>query len=257
MAGFDREGIAWFQVDDEVDVDRLIFITQRACFHGAETGAWLLFTLRHRPVRPDSDHGQRAPSTGGSLKLDALPRRQADKGRADGRKNRDLASVDIGVFRINQSDLPLLAADVVDERHLGLHRYEIDFPPLAPGIVKNGTIGGNDFGAVDFPSEKFGSRRIFFYRSLGKVPQAIDIVRADGDGREVCLLQIVEHVFHRGLALASDRPLIERSPARAAQPAMSWHRAMRQRNNGQLEVRSNLINPGRYGRTSVRVTILL
>ncbi|WP_347262698.1 hypothetical protein [Nitrobacter sp.] len=39
MAGFDREGIASFQADDGVSVDRLIFITQRACLHGVETGA--------------------------------------------------------------------------------------------------------------------------------------------------------------------------------------------------------------------------
>ena len=47
-------------------------------------------------------------------------------------------------------------------------------------------------------------RWIFFHRGFGKVPQAIDIARADGDGGKACL-QIVVHVFHRELAVRGGR----------------------------------------------------
>jgi hypothetical protein len=60
---------------------------------------------------------------------------------------------------------------------------------------------------------------MFLHRSFGKVPQAIDIVCANGDGGEA-YLQIVEHVFHRELVVSSDRLLIGRSPMTAAQLAM-------------------------------------
>ena len=80
------------------------------------------------------------------------------------------------------------------ERHFGLHRHEIDLAPQAADVVDDGAIGGNDFGAVDFPGEKFCRRGMFLHRSFGKVPQAIDIVCANGDGGEA-YLQIVEHVF--------------------------------------------------------------
>ena len=109
-----------------------------------------------------------------------------------------LAGIDICVFRINQNDRPLLATDVVDERHFGLHRHNI----------AGGPVSRDDLGAVDFTGEKFRRRGIFFYRGFGKVPQAIDIAPADGDGGKACL-QIVVHVFHRELAVRGGRGVVE------------------------------------------------